>query len=72
VQCAAAQSLSYRAVELYFTLPYIFMVWCLMTEGHLPCYVTLRMCKDVDWIYLAYSRLQCQAYVHVVVNTEFP
>ena len=54
-----------------FTPPYTFMVWCLMTEGHLTCYVTVRICEDVDWVYLVNSGLQCQAYVHVVVNTEF-
>ena len=42
-----------------------------MIAGHLPCYVTTRMCRDVDWICLAYSGLQYQAYVNVLVNTEF-
>ena len=70
----SVQLLSCSHIELWsctFTPPYIFMFWCLMTEGHHPCYVTVRMCEDVDWIYLAYNVLQCQAYVIVVVNTEF-
>jgi len=54
-----------------FIPPYTFMVWCLMTDGHLSCFVAIRMYKDVDWNYLAYSGLQCQAYVNVVVNTDF-
>ena len=54
-----------------FIPPYTFMVWCLLTDRHLSCYVAIRMCKDVDWIYLAYSGLQCQGYVNVVVNTDF-
>ena len=71
MQCVGDQSVSCVAVELYLYSPiHLNGVVLNYAEGHLPCCVTVRMCEEVDWIYLAYNGLQCQAVVNVVMNTE--